>query len=685
MRENMQINNTTKGSKENLPIDFLIAFVLLFTSAILRLTHYTEVGVFPDEVGSFSTYAYSTISNNWLWSKEAMAQPPLFAYILAISTHFFGGGIEVFRIVSIIFGSLSIWVIYFLGKELFDRRVGILSALLLCFGSFHILYSRIVLLEATLIFFILASVYYFYKSYNKENDIKYAYVCGIFLGLACITKWNALLLYLVFFLFIIWTKKNFRSLFEKKFLHIVLISLLIQLPVWIYLYIQGRNPIYYQLHGRFVTERATLSAYQQWDLGFEELLIRGFNKYVFILIDEPSPATLSLPWFSIFKLISSILLLMTILYYLYPVLKVKASETLIFLYFMVFNIFVAWYGARFEHYLLWALPGFYIMLSDMSFKFFNHIKKNCFSISNFIRILSLTFVTIFVFSYILTGSVAPFVDKGELIGYENQISEIKGSIVPEEAIATSAYSITNYYLNRYGLDPPLFSLYDYGNIDLKMLKEVKPRFIIVSEYYYYSSFITNVHAKMLINKYYKLVSNEEGVLLFERKQELNSNEIKERCSNDEISCRIDHDIFFRSIPTQMTVGKPINVLMHVKNTGESSATFFITLETPDDFIYSSRQNWEIITLDKGESHRTEFTILPIKQHIGELNVTAKISLIKSRHILPSTFIEIDNVSASVLYIKNAFSMEDIVTFIYVVIIIIFIVALIIKVIKVRLK
>ena len=181
----MQAKDKIMGqkSRENLRLDFLIASILFVISLLLRLPHYTEVCLWPDEF-IYSAYAYSTISNNWLWSAEATLQPPLFPYILATITYFFGGSIEIFRIVSIIFGSLSVWVMYFLGKELFDRRVGILSATLLCFGSFHIMYSRIVMLEATLIFFILASLYYFFKSYNKEDDIKYACLCGIFLGLA---------------------------------------------------------------------------------------------------------------------------------------------------------------------------------------------------------------------------------------------------------------------------------------------------------------------------------------------------------------------------------------------------------------------------------------------------------------------------------------------------------------------
>lgn len=655
-----------KESNRRLSTDFLLAFILLLIAAILRYAHYIEVGLFHDELAAFAAYAYSTISNNWLWSKDAMAQPPLYTYILAISTYFFGGGLEIFRLVSIVFGSLSVWVIYFLGKELFDRRVGVLSAVLLGFSGFNILYSKIVLIEATLIFFMLACIYYFFKSYNTKDDIKYACICGTLLGLANITKWNALLLYPVFFLFVLWTKRNIRSLFEKKFLLIAIISVLIQLPVWFYFLEQGMNPIFYQLQGRFVTEKATLSTYQQ-SFGIGDVIIKGFNKFIFVLINEPAPATVYLPWFSIFKLVSYFLVIICILYYFYPVLNIRLSETLIFLYFIVFYTFVALYGSKFEHYLLWGLPAFYIMLSDISFKFFDYIKnkKGLLSISNIVKILTLTFVGIFVFSYILTGligAIPPFVDKGELSGYETQISKIKNGITSEDTIATSAYTSTNYYLNRYNLNPHVLSLYFEKDIDFKMLKEVKPRYIIVSDFYYYST-ITDVYAKMLIRENYNLISNEEGVLLFERKQDVNNNDSddnQEKSPDYEISGEINADIFSRSIPAQMTVGRPYDILVRVKNTGEKSTTFVITIDVPSDFIYTSRKNWEIITLNEGGSRQFKFTILPIKQHVGKLNIIANFSLIKSSHYLPSSFVELDNVSTSVLLIKNAISSTDII-------------------------
>ena len=142
MAENMK---TLSGNRF---YDFFIISVLFIISTIIRMYNYADMSVYPDEL-YYSSYAYSIIIHNFAWPPEYMVcQPPLFPYILATCTYFFEGGLDVFRVVPIFFGSLTVCVIYFLGKSLYNRRVGILAAILLCFCSFYILFSRIVMLEA---------------------------------------------------------------------------------------------------------------------------------------------------------------------------------------------------------------------------------------------------------------------------------------------------------------------------------------------------------------------------------------------------------------------------------------------------------------------------------------------------------------------------------------------------------
>jgi hypothetical protein len=123
-------------------------------------------------------------------------------------------------------------------------------------------------------------------------------------------------------------------------------------------------------------------------------------------------------------------------------------------------------------------------------------------------------------------------------------------------------------------------------------------------------------------------------------------------STHQISGEIDHYVFSRSIPEHMTIGESYKILVFVKNTGKSPVHFLVVLTAPNEFIYPQRST-HVIALDSGEPCRIEFLITPTKPHIGELNITAKLYLLK-----PS-LIEIDSASDSVFLIKRNFSTEDI--------------------------
>jgi dolichyl-phosphate-mannose--protein O-mannosyl transferase len=73
------------------------------------------------------------------------------------------------RLFSTIFGSLTIVVIFFIGKILFNRTIGLFSSLTLLFLSLWTVNSRLIMSEVYLYFFILLSILFLLKSFKKEN------------------------------------------------------------------------------------------------------------------------------------------------------------------------------------------------------------------------------------------------------------------------------------------------------------------------------------------------------------------------------------------------------------------------------------------------------------------------------------------------------------------------------------
>lgn len=130
---------------------------------------------------------------------------------------------------------------------------------------------------------------------------------------------------------------------------------------------------------------------------------------------------------------------------------------------------------------------------------------------------------------------------------------------------------------------------------------------------------------------------------------------KNALKDPEISGRIDAYLFSRSIPEHMTIGESYKIIVFVKNTGKAPAYFLVMIIAPGEFIYPEFDT-ETIELDGGESHRIEFFITPIKPHIGELNITAKL------HLLSPLFLEIDSTADSFFLIKRKFSTEGITAF-----------------------
>lgn len=97
------------------------------------------------------------------------------------------------RLVSAIFGTLSVWAIYALGKEYKNSRTGLLAALFLAVNFLHSRDSHFAVTDIALTFFSILSLYFLFRYWNGSN--KRLFWCAAFTaGMACAVKYNALVL-----------------------------------------------------------------------------------------------------------------------------------------------------------------------------------------------------------------------------------------------------------------------------------------------------------------------------------------------------------------------------------------------------------------------------------------------------------------------------------------------------------
>lgn len=115
--------------------------LILVIGFILRLISLNQSLWLDEAINVLATQKFSLLGMISEYAK-ADFHPPLFFIILWIWTNFFGIGEVVVRIPSVIFGILTIYIIYLLGRKLHSKTLGLFSALLLAINPLHIYYSQ---------------------------------------------------------------------------------------------------------------------------------------------------------------------------------------------------------------------------------------------------------------------------------------------------------------------------------------------------------------------------------------------------------------------------------------------------------------------------------------------------------------------------------------------------------------
>src|SRR3989338_7275578 len=94
------------------------------------------------------------------------------------------------RMVSVGFGTLTVWVIYLLGKEYKNARTGVYAALFLAVCFLHSRDSHFATMDITLVFFMTLSTYFLLRYFNLGNK-RFYFLAILTAGAASAVKYNA--------------------------------------------------------------------------------------------------------------------------------------------------------------------------------------------------------------------------------------------------------------------------------------------------------------------------------------------------------------------------------------------------------------------------------------------------------------------------------------------------------------
>lgn len=146
----------TKFLKDN-----LLLILILSLGTFLRIWRLGEYSLWKDEIFSMLE-AQRSLEVIFTTKTYFFGYAPLHHFFTHLALYF-GKSEFIVRFSSVIFGAATIYLIYKLGELFFNKRVGLVSALLLAISTLHLEYSREVRYYSYLIFFSGLTLFFLYK------------------------------------------------------------------------------------------------------------------------------------------------------------------------------------------------------------------------------------------------------------------------------------------------------------------------------------------------------------------------------------------------------------------------------------------------------------------------------------------------------------------------------------------
>ena len=218
----------------------LFLYFLIVIGFYLRFNNLGNLSFWVDEL--ITTHAAIGILEHGtpvLPSGMSYTRSILNTSLIALSFKIFGINEFSARIVSVIFGTLMIPLVYLMGAKVANKRVGLLAAVLITFSVWEIVWAREARMYAQFQFFYLLTAYLFYSGLNK-NNLKALLFSAIAFICAFLSHRLALSLLPVAVIYILFYKREILK--ERYFIFGTLISAGLAL---LYMIMTGKTPLDY--------------------------------------------------------------------------------------------------------------------------------------------------------------------------------------------------------------------------------------------------------------------------------------------------------------------------------------------------------------------------------------------------------------------------------------------------------
>tara|TARA_R100001132_G_C3275859_1_gene100185 strand:- start:13594 stop:15414 length:1821 start_codon:yes stop_codon:yes gene_type:complete len=250
----------------------IVVALLLLSGCLLRILFLSDSGIEHFDEGVYA-------SNLWFYAEQGgeypgrfYYAPPLFPFLIEWSMIFLGSGPLGVFLPSLLFGMLTVLLIWWVAREWFGPAAGLVALTLASLSDLHLLYSRVALTDVGLGFCLLLAVYLAWKSFLSANW-KWPLLAGLATGAGWSIKYNGWLPLVVSLSGLIpWLLLRRRQIQQPtgkllRWLVIVVVSFLVWSPVLIGLQKSGGYSVVAANHSRYVVGFSGWfdSFWRQWE------------------------------------------------------------------------------------------------------------------------------------------------------------------------------------------------------------------------------------------------------------------------------------------------------------------------------------------------------------------------------------------------------------------------------------
>ncbi len=324
--------------------------IIFLTAFLFRFYNLLSFPIFTDE--SIYLYWAKLLTTDWRYLLLSVwdGKTPLYIWLVAFFLKFGINYLFIGRMISLLAGMATIFGIYLLAKNLFNKKIAIVATLLYALNPLALFYERLALMDSLMNALVFYSCLTLVTAFNKK-EYKFSLLSGLLLGLAYLAKPSAIIFILgVFYLFVFGRNKNdFVFLIKNSFL-----TLLVFFP---FSQIVKLSSAYFMM--KMKTKEFILSFQELWQNPFS-LFFKNI-KMVFV-------------WFIEYQgIIALVLFLLSFLLWWFD--KSRRKTIFVFLYFITPLLIFSFIGKIiFPRYFTVTIPYFIILISHLLMQKFNQFK-----------------------------------------------------------------------------------------------------------------------------------------------------------------------------------------------------------------------------------------------------------------------------------------------------------------------